>query len=191
MFQGFTASAQDEDESDGKFFKAENCFTGGSVTLSFGDNITLLGTNPHFGYTFFNFLEAAASLNFNYISQRDYAGNFGAKLRQTVTAPGAFVRIFPLKFLFGQVLYEHSFMRSKYLWGSQTEVYHEEANSILVGGGYAGGRQPGQGYYYLCILWDVGNDKRSPYLDYYGRSIPILRAGMNIPLFQKRASRTD
>lgn len=189
MFQAFTASAQDEDESDGKFFKAENCFTGGSVTLSFGNNVTLLGVNPHFGYTFFNFIEAAVSVNFNYITQRDYQ-YVGDKLRQTVTAPGAFIRIFPLKFLFAQALYEHSFMRSKYIYATQ-EIDRVEANSVLVGGGYAGGRQPGQGYYYLCILWDVGKDKHSPYLDFYGRSIPILRAGMNIPLFQKRASRTD
>ena len=189
MFQGFTASAQDEDESDGKFFKAENCFTGGSVTLSFGNNVTLLGVNPHFGYTFFNFLEAAVSLNFNYISQR--YPDVGLKIRQTVTAPGAFVRIFPVKFLFAQALYEHSFMRSKSLSGSLIDTYHEEANSLLVGGGYAGGREAGQAYYYLCLLWDVGKANNSPYLDNTHSPIPILRAGMNIPLFKKRASRTD
>ncbi|MBL0132548.1 MAG: hypothetical protein IPP79_00340 [Chitinophagaceae bacterium] len=57
---------------------------------------------------------------------------------------------------------------------------------MLVGGGYASGRAP-QGnspFFYMSVLWDVSDNKTSPYKDAYGRSIPIIRAGFNIPLFQ-------
>lgn len=189
-FVSVTVWAQDDEEGSEKFFKKENCFTGGGLNLSFGSDVTVLGINPHFGYSFFKFLEAAATVNFTYISVRDpYSPN---KDRQTVTAPGIFIRLFPVRFLFLQGQYEHSFIRTKYFReGIPAIIEHADADSYLVGGGFASGREPGEFYYYFSILWDVGEDKNSPYLDYYGRAIPVFRTGVNIPLFQGRGRKRD
>jgi hypothetical protein len=182
--------AQDDEDQGEKFFRKEKCFTGGGLNLSFGSDVTVLGVNPHFGYTFFNFLEAAVAVNFNYSSLRDpYSPD---KDRQTVTSPGVFIRLFPVKFLFAQVQYEHSFIRTKYFRQYvDTLVEHQNANSILVGGGFASGREPGEFYYYFSVLWDLAEDINSPYSDYYGRAIPIIRAGVNIPLFQGKGRKRD
>jgi hypothetical protein len=54
-----------------------------------------------------------------------------------------------------------------------------------VGAGYTQGRIPGNnGFFYLSVLFDVSGNKNSPYTDNYGRTIPIIRAGINIPLFK-------
>lgn len=179
---------QEEEEEEPSFKK--RLFTGGSVTLSFGGNFTIMGVNPHFGYSVADFFDVAVSMNFNYISQRDYS-TLNDKLRQTLTAPGAFVRVFPLKFLFAQAQYEKNFVRSRYIppfGDDQIERYN--SNSLLVGGGFAGGRQRGNNnYYYFTILWDIGRDRNSPYVDFLGRSFPIFRAGLNIALFQGMSQR--
>lgn len=182
------ARTQEEEEEESSFKK--KLFSGGSVTLSFGGNFTMMGLNPHFGYSVTDFFDVAVSMNFNYISQRDYYV-IGDKVRQTVTAPGAFVRLFPLKFLFAQAQYEKNFIRSRYLPPSgNSDIDHISANSLLVGGGYAGGRQRGSNsYYYFTILWDIGRDLNSPYVDFLGRSVPIFRAGLNIALFQGPSQR--
>ena len=61
-----------------------------------------------------------------------------------------------------------------------------EAKSFLIGGGYTTGRmgRGGSPHYYLAILFDVLHEPGSPYTDAYGRSIPIIRGGVQIPLFQ-------
>lgn len=181
-------SQQEEEEEEVSFKK--KLFSGGSVTLSFGGSFTMMGLNPHFGYSITDFMDVAVSMNFNYISQRDYYVA-GDKARQTVTAPGAFVRLFPLKFLFAQAQYEKNFIRFRYLPATgNSPIEHFSANSLLVGGGYAGGRERGSNsYYYVCLLWDVGRDRNSPYVDYLGRSLPVFRAGFNIALFQGASQR--
>ena len=103
-----TASAQDEEVKKGGF-KKENLFTGGNLTLQFGNQTTALGISPYFGYSLTNWLDFAASINFNYISQRDNSVP-GDKIRQTVYGPGAFVRIFPVKFIFVQGHFEENFI---------------------------------------------------------------------------------
>lgn len=185
---GFAQSDKDGDE-DNRGFRKDKLFTGGNLTLQFGNQVTTLGISPYFGYSITNWLDAAASLNFNYTSQRDNVV-FDDKVRQTVYGPGAFVRIFPLRFLFAQAHYEFNFLKVKYIpapnSGYQKESYSLDAHSLLVGGGYAGGREQGNSFYYLCVLWDVGKSKNSPYKDGYGRTVPIIRAGYNIGLFQGR-----
>ena len=64
------------------------------------------------------------------------------------------------------------------------------AGSLLVGGGYAGGRQKGNNtYYFISVMWDISGDKNSPYVDDLGRSTPVIRAGYNIGLFQGKYRR--
>ena len=180
--------AQEGDDATTKGFKKDHLFTGGSVSASFFNGTTSLGLIPHFGYSFNRFIDVAASVNFNYISQRDYVV-YGDKARQTVFGPGAFVRLFPVKFLFAQGQYEHNFVRFKYLpannSGYTAFTEKRDANSILVGGGYCSGREQGQNsYYYLSVLWDVTKVSGSPYLDGLGRPYAIIRAGFNVALFQ-------
>ncbi len=181
--------AQDENHIKGKGFRKENLFTGGNITASFFSGTTLLGLSPYFGYSLNKYMDLAASINFNYTSQRDYT-EYGDKARQTVFGPGAFVRLFPVNFLFAQAQYEHNFIRFKYIPASNTTTYlpsisHYDVNSFLVGGGYSSGRGMGNNtYYYLSVMWDIGGVAQSPYVDGLGRNFPVIRAGFNIALFQ-------
>lgn len=185
-----TAKAQyekDDDEKKGGF-KKENIFTGGSVTASFFNGSTVLGISPYFGYSINRFVDVAVSANYNYASQRDNVV-YGDKLRQTIAGPGAFVRLYPVKFLFAQAQYEYNFIRQKYIAlpnsGYQNETTKFKASSLLVGGGYCSGREDvGDVFYYFSVLWDIKKDINSPYTDGLNRTLPIVRAGLQIPLFQ-------
>ena len=190
----YNLQAQDE-ERRGKEkkggFEAENLFVGGDVTQGFSNSYTALGISPYFGYSINKYLDVAVSFNFNYISQRLNDGyvDYGDKGRQTVYGPGAFVRVFPFKFIFAQGQFEHNFVKLKYLPGDNSPYMgyteHIDANSLLVGAGYAGGREEdNKSFYYFSISWDVLRNKNSPYVDDLGRAVPIIRAGYNIALFQ-------
>ena len=183
--------AQDEEDFGGTFFKKENLFTGGTMNGGFGSRSTSLGVSPFFGYSLNKYVDVAASFNLNYVSIRDYQ-YLDDRLRQMLYGPGAFIRLFPARFLFGQVQYEFNMMRTKYIptQGSSiaNEIYHADAHSLLVGAGISNGKNfPNQkSYYYFSVLWDMGHAELSPYKDNLNRSIPIIRAGYHIALFQGR-----
>lgn len=184
------AQTNEEPEDEKKGFQKERLFTGGSANVGFSNGATMLGITPQFGYSLTDWADAGITFNLNYISQRDYQ-NYGDKLRQTTYGPGAFVRLFPVNFLFGTAQYEYNIIRQKYIpptnSGSSSSHDQVNASSLLVGGGYAGGRYKGSNtYYYLSIMWDIMGDKNSPYVDGLGRSNPVIRAGYNIGLFQGR-----
>ena len=184
------ATAQQDSAVTKRKFQKDRLFTGGSVTASFSNYYTVLGIAPQFGYTLTHWADAGITLNFNYTSQRDFQ-IYGDKLRQTVYGPGAFVRLFPVNFLFATAQYEYNFIHLNYIpaEGSGYTNYERNTNasSLLLGGGYAGGRsRTSNTYYYISISWDVLGDKNSPYIDGYGRSTPVIRAGYNIGLFQGR-----
>jgi hypothetical protein len=63
----------------------------------------------------------------------------------------------------------------------------------LVGGGYTTGRygRGGEPFYYLAILVDIGDAVFSPYTDNNGNAIPIVRGGIQVPLFQGKQDRFD
>jgi hypothetical protein len=181
-----TAQRGNDDEVNKSFFKKENLFTGGSVNANFGAGTLALGLGPYFGYSINKYVDVAASFNYNYVSQRD--PNSTLKYRQSIIGPGAFVRLFPINGFFAQAQYEFNFIKLKRIYGVAgypDDVLNFKAKSTLVGGGYCSGRQGvGSGYYYFSLLVDVSNDIYSPYKDNYGRKNPIIRAGMNFPLFQ-------
>ena len=184
-------SAQDSTVQKG--FKKENLFTGGSVSLSFGNRTFLAGANPVLGYSLARWVDAGIAVNYVYASQRGlYTDD---KLRQSVYGGGVFTRIFPVRFLFAQVQLEHNFIRNKFIFenGSPSIKDQVSATSTLVGAGYTTGREPGSGrpFGYLAILFDLGNSEYSPYKDELNRSTPIIRAGINVPLFQGRRNRDD
>ena len=182
----FTTMAQDrEDEDKEKRAFKENLFTGGSVQLAFYNNTFLVGVSPVFGYSLTNWADAGVVLNYNYASQRSYYND--DKIRQTTLGGGAFVKLYPVRFLFAQAQAERNFIKQKQIYASVgTDEYSFEANSFLIGGGYTNGREGRGGgpHYYLAVLFDIGQDLYSPYVDQQARAIPIIRAGLQVPLFQ-------
>lgn len=193
--------AQDEEEDEEKGFRKENLFTGGSVTISFFNKQTLLGANPVFGYQLADWADAGLAFNYLYNGARDYY-EFDDKIRQTVIGPGVFVRLYPVKFLFVQGQFERNFSTLKYIPAPNSvsyisDKYKTAANSLLLGGGLAQGRERGSTtFYYISVLFDVLKDINSPYVNVtYNPNNPgqqridiqpIIRAGMNIGLFQGR-----
>lgn len=195
--------AQDENEEQKKGFKKENLFTGGSVTASFYSGVTVLGISPMFGYRIANWTDAGLVFNLNYTSIRDYR-QFDDKLKQTVKGVGVFTRIYPVNFLFIQGQFEKNFITQRYVPSPNLPLYNAyketvNANSLLVGAGYTQGRQRGSNtFFYMAILFDVLKEENSPYVDvaidpntgYRSvRAIPIIRAGVNIGLFEGRNNR--
>lgn len=189
-FHAFAQSDDGKKEETKVGFNKEKLFTGGSATAGFSSYSTILGITPQFGYSLTNWADAGITFNLNYTSQRDYQ-DYGDKLRQTVYGPGAFIRLFPVNFLFASAQYEYNIIHLKYIPASNGSYSPSKNNvsagSLLLGGGYAGGRYRGSNtYYFFSVSWDVLGNKNSPYIDGLGRSNPIIRAGYNIGLFQGR-----
>ncbi len=194
-----TVQAQKDEEERG--FKKENLFTGGSVTVSFFNGQTVLGALPHFGYKIADWLDAGISVNYQYAGARDVY-SFDDKLRQNTFGPGVFTRIYPASIIFLQGQFEHNFIKSKYTYpgAALVETQNLDVSSFLVGGGLANGRERGATtFYYICVLVDVMKDVNSPYtrVSYNPDNpsqtrvsmTPIIRAGLNIGLFQGKNRR--
>lgn len=186
-------NAQDVKENEEEVksgLKKENLFAGGTVALGFGNGQTSFGLGPYFGYSINKYIDVAVSLNYNYISQRDYYFP-GDKLRQSVIGPGLFTRIYPVKFLFAHAQFEQNFIKLKYIpaanGGYAASKETKSVSSILIGPGFASGRGESKSFYYISVLFDIAKNKFSPYTDDQGRVNPIIRAGYNIALFQGKA----
>src|ERR1051326_8517903 len=193
MAWGVQLSAQDEKQESDKGFKKENLFTGGSVSGSFFTGGTILGASPMLGYRLADWADAGIVFNYTYKGRRDYI-YFNDKLRQHVFGPGVFARLYPVRFLFVQGQLEHNFTNLTYTdpGGFKTKD-KTDANSLLVGAGIAEGRQRGSNtFFYLSLLFDVLTNPNSPYVNnVYDGSVlvrtdivPIVRAGVNVALFQ-------
>jgi hypothetical protein len=176
-----------EDNEEKKGFKKENLFTGGSISLAFYNNTFLVGGSPVFGYSITNWADLGVVVNYNYTSYRDYQV-FNDRLRQKNYGAGSFIKLYPVRFIFAQGQYEYNFLRLKYIPPNNGTPVKDKASasSFLIGGGYTTGRygRGGQPHYYLAVLFDILNNVNSPYTDSYGRSIPIIRGGIQVPLFQ-------
>ena len=185
VFALITNAQEEEEEKRG--FRKEYLFTGGSVSLAFYSNTYILGASPVFGYSITNWADLGIVVNYNFTSYRDYQV-FDDRLQQHNLGGGGFVKLYPLKFVFAQAQWEYNIMKFKYIPPNNGLVERDdsEAQSFLVGGGYCTGRmgRGGQPFFYMAILFDVSDNPRSPYTDAYGRSIPIIRGGLQIPLFQ-------
>ena len=187
LFLTVSLMAQEEEEKD-KGFKKDKLFTGGSISLAFYNNTFLVGASPVFGYSIAKWIDAGIVANYNYTAYRDpYGGD--DKLHQSVYGGGVFTKLYPVRFLFAQAQFEHNIIRQKYIpgGGSLSSVTKANASSFLVGAGYTTNRDPDSGnpFFYLAVLFDLTNNINSPYTDSYGRTIPIVRAGIQVPLFQK------
>lgn len=182
------AHAQYE-ETEKKGFQKENLFTGGSISLSFFNGTFIIGGNPVFGYRLANWVDAGVVVNYQYTGIRDYFTS-GDKLKQNIFGGGVFTRLYPVRFIFAQAQFEHNFINNKYDPAPNSGITLSKdktsANSFLIGGGYTSGSAPDgrSPFFYLSLLFDVSGNKNSPYVDNQGRSVPVIRAGFNIPLFQ-------
>jgi hypothetical protein len=179
--------AQQNPDEEHSGFQKDRLFTGGSVSLGFGTNTFQFGVNPVLGYNLTKWIDAGIVVNYNYNSYRDVAA-INDKLRTTTYGGGAFAQIYPLRFLFAHLQFEHNFIKQKYIAGSSgfNETSNVDANSLLAGVGLATERYPGDSrpFFYLMVLFDVLNQDFSPYTRSDGTVIPILRAGIHVPLFQ-------
>ena len=186
-------------EKDGGFQK-DHLFTGGGVDLSFSSYNFVIGASPVLGYSFNKWFDAGIGLNFTYISQReagyDGYGNViatGNKIHQTDIAPLVFARFYPLKFLFIQAQGEQNIISEKFIYanGGGSEKNKFDATSLLLGAGYCSGREGvGDFFYYISLSVDVLKNRYSPYVqraaDGTVNILPILKAGIQVPLFQGR-----
>ncbi len=175
---------KNEEEKGG--FKKENLFTGGSISAGFSNRSFLIGASPMLGYSINNWIDAGLVFNYTYSSYRDYI-YFDDKLRQTVFGGGPFLKIYPVRFLFIQGQLEQNFLKNKLIYADGTTYKsNDDVTSFLVGAGYTTGRygKGGPPFFYISILFDVLGDNQSPYTDGYGRIIPNVRGGLQVPLFQ-------
>lgn len=190
-----------QDEADDNYrrggFKKENLFTGGGLQLLFDNGIFVGGVSPVFGYSINKWVDAGIVANFTYASNNhviyeDQNGNYlytDDRLKRIVYGPGAFVKVYPLKFLFVHAQGEMNFISQK-LDPVIGPVERKKYNvpSLLVGVGYAGGRQGvGNFFYHISLSFDVLRRPNSPYVETLasGRvnALPIIRAGIQVPLF--------
>lgn len=185
-----SAAGQDPgDERTG--FRKENLFTGGSLSLGFSGNSFQAGLSPFFGYSIATWADAGVAVNWNYASYRDvFITGPGDRIRRSTYGGGVFTRLYPVRFLFAQAQWEHNFITEKFLPGNGTpdEKINTDASSLLVGAGYSSDRYPfsGRPFFYFSVLFDVLDNEFSPYTRSGGGIIPIVRAGLQVPLFQGR-----
>jgi hypothetical protein len=184
-FVNNTKAQSSEEEDKNSFFKKENLFTGANISANFGQGSFSLGLGPYFGYSINRYIDLAVALNYNYVSVRDQLSVY--KIRQSIIGPSAFVRLYPVKFLFAQAQYEYNLIKYREIPGRGLPDIINKYNvqSYLVGGGYATGRDvAGQKFFFFSVLFDIANNRFSPYKDALNRSQAIFRSGIHIPLFQ-------
>ena len=178
--------AQKEDEERTHKFRRDNIFIGGAIGLGASSGGFSAGANPEVGYSIAQWLDAGISTNINYNTfSAEYNG--GVRQRSFNYGGGAFVRLYPIRNIFVQVLPEYNWintnLRSAYT-GEQQKL-KQEAPSLLLGIGYTS-REIGRSSFYTAIMFDAGNNTNSPYIGYLGSKLPILRTGFNFYLRQKR-----
>lgn len=191
MITAGTSAFSQEDGEEPHGFQKNKLFTGGGISLGFSNNTFQVGASPVLGYNVASWLDAGILANFNYTSYRDVA-DFNDKLRYTTYGGGVFTRIYPVRFLFVHAQFEHNLITQKYQSsGGQVEKNNVDANSLLLGAGVATERYVGEGrpFFYLSLLFDVLKNDNSPYVRTNGSVLPILKAGIQVPLFQNSKSR--
>ena len=177
--------AQEEEEPSHKF-RRDNIFIGGAIGLGLSSGGFSAGANPEIGYTIAQWLDAGFSTNFNYYSySAEYNG--GVRQRSFNYGAGVFVRAFPIRNVFLQVLPEYNRINTnlKDAYSGQAVTYRYEAPSLLLGIGYAS-RDIGRSSFYTVLMFDAGNNENSPYIGYLGSKQPILRTGFNFYLRPRR-----
>lgn len=180
-----TATAQEGETLTPKGFDRNRVFIGSGLNLGLSNRSFNIGLNPEIGYSLNNWLDVGIATNFSYFTQS--ADLNGIRYRDLNYGLGAFVRAWPLNFLFVQVQPENNWINSaQYIPSTnQNFTYKLNASSLLAGIGY-GSRQVGARISYFIILIDVAAQRNSPYVDSYGSQQPVFRAGFGFYLKPKR-----
>jgi len=177
-----SSSFAQESNSDGRnedhrAWKLNNLFAGGSIGLGAGSGTFALGANPEIGYSFSNIFDAGILFNVNYYSLSAGANN-GDQQRNFNFGSGAFVRAWIFNGFFIQAQPEYNWITQNDNVSGLNYVTKYGASSFLAGAGW-GSRDIGNFNFFTVIMADLGNDPNSPYKDYYGDIIPVIRAGVN------------
>ena len=181
----------DNPSASGSGFQTNNIFIGGNLNLGFGSGYTNIGANPEIGYSFSQWIDAGVVFNIGYNSVKYYDAGTGIEQYRLNTfnyGGGLFARLYPINNFFVQV-------QPEYNWSSTTakypnnsgpnQKYTASAASLLAGVGYSQ-RIIGQNAFYLAVLFDVNKDPNSPYRDFDGSYVPIIKAGFNFYLHPNR-----
>lgn len=167
-----------------KGFKKEHIFAGGTLGLGYSGYTFSIGGNPEIGYSFTDWLDVGVSLNLNYYSERaDPYYNNNIRSRQFNYGAGVFTRIYPVRFLFVQLQPEQNWihfnqkdMNSGYSGSGTVNAF-----SLIGAIGYTQ-HIVGQASSFIMVGVDLSNNLHSPYRDYNGSAVPIVRAGFDFYL---------
>jgi hypothetical protein len=188
LFAQHILPVEDDAKQGSGGFKKENIFIGGALNLGFSSNTFQVGISPEIGYSIAQWLDAGLGLNLNYLSQSaDPYYNYNVRTHSLNYGGGPFVRLYPLPFLFVQGQFEANWIKinsKDYNNGYSAEATYS-STSFIAGIGYTS-RVVGQSSYYFLIGMDLMNDINSPYRDYNGSAIPIIRGGFNFYLRPSR-----
>jgi len=178
-----------DDGNGGNGFKKSNLFVGGSLNLGYSGYEFNVGGAPEIGYSLNKWVDVGILANLNYTSIRaDPYYDANQRYRIFTYGAGAFARFYPIRFLF--VIAE-----PEYNWTTQNQrdassgynypTYSQQAPSLLLGVGY-GQRIVGRTNFYIALMFDALSNPASPYRDINNAAIPILKAGFDIYLHQRR-----
>lgn len=175
------------DEGTGTGFRKENLFLGGSLALGFGSYQFNVGASPEIGYSLNEWLDAGVVVNFNYnsIKADPYYDN-NVRYRTFNYGAGVFGRAYVLPFLFLTAQPEYNWIKqnAKDMTYGETANFNTSAGSLLLGAGY-GQRVIGQANFYIALMFDVAGSKNSPYNNFNGSPLPVIRGGFNIYLHKR------
>ncbi|MDB5229551.1 MAG: hypothetical protein JWN76_356 [Chitinophagaceae bacterium] len=176
-------NAQQEQLPAERGFKKENVFAGGMITLGASSGTFLIGAIPEIGYSVTPWFDAGVQTNLSYQTMSARYFN-GYRQRNFNYGAGAFVRLYPLNFIFVQLQPEHNWnvIKIKDVYnGGTNETFHQQSNSLLAGIGYAN-RVIGQSNFYVLLMLDLMTDINSPYRDNVNQATPVIRTGFNFYL---------
>ena len=144
----------------------ERLYYGGSVIVSFGNDVTRIGVYPMIAYKFTPKLSLGAEVGYEWLKFDDFdetANNYGASI---------FTRYRIVPRLYAHAEYQ---MVNYEIFTSATTSERDWVPFLLLGGGYA---QPmgRNAWTYVEVLFDVLNDDNSPYED----GEPFISVGVGV-----------
>jgi hypothetical protein len=182
------------DESPVYGLTKENLFAGGNIALGYDGWDFNVGVSPEIGYTLAKWFDAGVLINMNYSSERAdpyFIYNDNIRQRTFNYGVGAFGRLYPVDFLFFQIEPEYNWIKYSYKdmsippnYSPSSASVTTSAGSFLVGIGYSQ-RIIGRNNFYIAVLFDLMNSQYSPYRDYTGAALPIIKAGFDFYLHPK------
>lgn len=176
------------DETPATGFKKENLFVGGSLNVGYSGYTFNIGATPEIGYSLSSWLDAGVLVNINYNSERaDPNYNNDTRYRSFNYGAGVFGRAYVLPFLFFTAQPEFNWINYNTTYmgpGGGSQSLTTSASSLLLGIGY-GQRVVGQGNFYISLMFDALSNTYSPYRDFNGAAIPVIKAGFDFYLHKR------